>query len=29
MDLKWMRRLAGGLACSVMIGAPSLALSQT
>jgi len=29
MDLKWMRRLAGGLACSVMISAPSFALSQT
>ena len=29
MDLKWMRRLAGGLACSVMTFAPSLALSQT
>ena len=29
MDLKWTRRLAGGLACIAMIAAPSLALSQT
>jgi len=29
MDLKWMRRLTGGLACAVMIAAPSIALSQT
>jgi arabinogalactan oligomer/maltooligosaccharide transport system substrate-binding protein len=29
MDLKWTRRLAGGLACIAMIAAPSLAQSQT
>jgi len=29
MDLRWVRRLAGGIACFVMIAVPSLALAQT